>query len=198
MKRMILMMILTATVSAVMAQQEPLPGTPAAGGASIKAVPTATGTSVTNMGVRPDMAKVQAIYAELGTISKELRPQEEKLQASDPEFKTLTEKLMVAQQALRDLDTQRRDLMDTKLSADPALAPLVAKRRELQQALKDMRPAGFPGGANMQGPRNGFGPRRMAPDGSDQPIAPRPPAATPAPVPVPEKAPAAAPGDQAK
>ena len=190
MKRMFLMTILAATGSMVLAQQAPGAGASVAGGApAIAPVPPTTVSSATNaVGSRPDLAKVQAIFAELSSLSKDLRPQEEQIQANDPDLKALVEKREAAMQVVKDLETKRRDLIDAKLSADPKLAPLVAKRRELQQTLKDMRPpaaSGGPAGAN----RTGYGPRRMpSPEGAEpMRTAPMPQVSAPAPAPAAEK-----------
>lgn len=82
-----------------------------------------TGDAATNASGKPDMAKIQALYAEMGSISKELRQQEKAVQESDPEIKALMEKRDAAQQALMAIETQRRELMDAKLATDPKLAP---------------------------------------------------------------------------
>ena len=87
---------------------------------------------------KPDLAKVQRIFAELDVLTKELRPQERKLQSEDAGLKALAATTNSAQLVVLDLENQRRDLIDRKLSEDPKLAPLVAKRRELQQTLQEL------------------------------------------------------------
>jgi hypothetical protein len=189
MKHMALMTILAATGSVVLAQQGGGGvGAPVAGGApALAVVPSAaTISSTTNATGKPDVAKLQALYAELITISKELQPEEQILQASDADLKALNEKKLLAQQGLRDLENQRRALVDAKLSADPKVAPLVARRRELQQSLSELRPPMSPA-TNARENHAGYGARPMSPMGGAEPLRPEiapktvlPPTTTPA------------------
>ena len=167
MKRMFRMTILVTSfaISAgvVLAQSAPVPVAPASMPVAPASIVASTNAASTNaVSGKPDLAKMQAIFSELGSLNQELRAEEEKLQASDPDVKALIEKKTAAQQAVRDLETQRRELVDKKLSADPKLALQVARRHELQQTLRALRPASTSPGAAGEG-RMGMGSRRMPP-----------------------------------
>ena len=121
--------------------------------------PPAQAAPATNaVGGKPDASKIQALLAELSSISKELHPQEDKLR-DDPEIKALFEKQEAARQVVMELGKQQRELMDKKMSADPSLATLVVRRHEIQQTLKEMRPA--MGGNPMGGPHSRMMPPPM-------------------------------------
>ena len=159
----ILATILAATGSVVLAQQDPKAGVPVAGGApAIAAVSPAAGSFQTNDIGHLDIAKLQAIFAELGSINTELRPQEQNIQLNDVDLKVLLEKKYEAQQAVLELDNQRRELIDRKLSADPKFATLVARRLELQQTLKTLRSAMSPKTTAREN-QGGFGPGKTPP-----------------------------------
>jgi len=156
MKNMVLMTILAATGSVVLAQQGSWSGAPVAGGTSaIPVVPSAATGSSTNA-VNP--------WAELRGIQVKLQPIEENLVKSDPDIKALFQQCMDAQQALQELDKKRQDLIAAKLLADPAVAPLAKRRAELLAQARTMHPAGAPFlGATNRSSRTGGVPAPQAP-----------------------------------
>ncbi len=162
MKGMILSAMMVATGGMVLAQPAaPVAAAPVAA-APVAAAPVMT---VTN-DVKTDMAKMQAVYAELGAINKELRARETQLMMEDAELKALAEKKNAAQLVLKDLEDQRRAMVDAKLKADPKLKDMVEKRQELQKTLQELRPAS-PMGMGVPGfhkkPMEGMAPKIMPP-----------------------------------
>ena len=152
MKSMVWMAMVVVAGGAVWAQETPGAGVTPVGRPPVLAQAPASISPTTNaVSGKTDLAKVQALYSELGSLNKELQPHEEVLQASDPDLKALVEKRDAARQKAIDIEIQRRALVDQKLAADPKLAPLVSKRHELQQTLKAMRPAMSPGGSSPMG-----------------------------------------------
>ncbi len=181
MKRMVLLTILVAAGNAALAQQGA--GVAPVGGAAPVSHPgvAASAAASTN---KPDLAKLQSLYAEFGAINKELRAQELKMQTEDAEIKALMEKKAAAQQVLTEVEVQRRALVEAKVMADPKLAPLLVRRRELQQVLQEMRPP------QAAGPRdNPMGPGYKKPpqDGPAHVVVPAPAPAPVAPAPAIEK-----------
>ncbi|MFZ4397494.1 MAG: hypothetical protein ACOYOU_17920 [Kiritimatiellia bacterium] len=168
MKRMVLLTILVAAGNAALAQQG-AGVVPVAGAAPVSQ--TSVAASATASTNKPDLAKMQSLYAEFSAINKELRAQEVKLQSEDAELKALMEKKAAAQQVLTEIEAQRRALIDAKVTADPKFAQLVVRRRELQQLLQEMRPP------QAAGPRdNPMGPGYKKPpqDGPAHLIVPAP------------------------
>jgi hypothetical protein len=169
MKHKILATILAATGSVVLAQQNPKAGVPVAGAPAMATVPSAAGSFQTNDIGHLDIAKLQAIFAELGSINNELRPQEQNIQLNDVDLKVLLEKKYAAQRAVLELENQRRELIDRKLSTDPKFAALVARRLELQQTLKNLRSAMSPMTTAREN-HMGYEPRKLPPLSGAQPL----------------------------
>jgi len=156
MKHMVLMTILAATGSVVLAQQGSGGCAPVAGSTpAITVVPSATTGSSTN---------AVNSWAELRSIYAKLQPIEKNLFDNDPDIKALSQQCKDAEQALRELDKKRQELIAAKLLTDPTAAPLAKRRAELLAQARTMHPAGAPFlGATNRSSRTGGVPAPQAP-----------------------------------